>query len=67
MIGSFPIRKQSHFDVREQAVLFLIVLCELSSWLSRVLHRLAYPVSSARLGRHGTFIIVNMEMNRTNK
>lgn len=34
MIDSFPIRKQNHFDVREQAVLFLIVLCELSSRLS---------------------------------
>lgn len=59
MIDSFPISKQNHFDVREQAVLFLVMLCELSSQSSRVLHR-----SAARLSRHNTFVVVNMEMNR---
>lgn len=42
MIDSVPIRKQNHFDVRERALLFLVVLCELSSPSSKVLHRLEH-------------------------
>lgn len=65
MFDSFFMRKQTHFDVCERAVLFLIELCESSSQLTRELHRLEYSVSSTRLSRHHTFIVVNTEMNKT--